>query len=121
MRFLWRTGRFLTLTTERRLGFTLRGMIGPAILSLLAASWVALHLTAYTLLYLLGPSLEAARTGEPAGVVQTLAYAGAALSTLGASIVQPTNGWWDALSMVAAVNGIIVLTLSVSFVLNIIQ
>lgn len=121
VRVLWKPGRFLTLTTEQRFGFTVRGLIGPAILSLLAGSWVVLHLTAYTLFYLSGPSLEVTATAEPANVVQTLAYAGAALSTLGASIVQPTNGWWDVLSMVAALNGMIVLTLSVSFLLNIIQ
>lgn len=97
----------------------MRGLIGPAILSLLAAS-VVLHLTAYTLSYLSGPSLEVTATAEPANVVQILVYAGAAVSTLGASIVQPTNGWWDVLSMVATLNGMIVLTLSVSVLFNII-
>ena len=60
-------------------------------------------------------------TGEPAGLVEKVAFVGASLSTLGASVVEPTNGWWDVLSMIAAVNRTIVLTLAVSFVLNILQ
>ncbi len=118
---LWRIGRATTLFAERRFGVSMRGAIGPTVLSALGATWILLHLAAYTLLYLAGSSLVSSETGAPATLVQIVAFAGSALSTLGASTVQPTNGWWDVLSMVAAVNGMVVLTLSVSFVLNIIQ
>lgn len=120
-RVLWRGGRRVTLWSEQHLYLSLRGVIGPAILSTLAGTWILLHLAGYTLLYLSGSSLEVSKTGEPATFVQILAFAGSALSTLGASTVGPTNGWWDILSMVAALNGMVVLTLSVSFVLNILQ
>ncbi len=118
---LWRIGRATTLFAERRFGVSMRGAIGPTVLSALGATWILLHLAAYTLLYLAGSSLVSSETGAPATLTQTVAFSGSALSTLGASTVQPTNGWWDILSMIAAVNGMVVLTLSVSFVLNIIH
>jgi hypothetical protein len=118
---LWRAGRLVTLQTERHLGRSPRGLIGPAIVSTLAATWIALFLAGYVLLYLSGSSLQASETDAPATFVQIVAYAGSTLSTLGASTVEPTNGWWDILSMIAAINGMVVLTLSVTFVLNILQ
>jgi hypothetical protein len=118
---LWPVARRTALFAEHRLGVSVRGAIGPLILSAIAFSWIFVHLVGYTLMYAAGPSLEQSDTGGPATLMQTISFAGSALSTLGASVVQPTNGWWDALSMVAAVNGMIVLTLSVSFVLGIQQ
>ncbi len=118
---LWRIGRSATLFCERRFGLSIRGAVGPAVLSALGATWILLHLAAYTLIYLGGVSLVSSETGAPATLVQVVAFSGSALSTLGASTVQSTNGWWDILSMIAAVNGMVVLTLSVSFVLNIIH
>ncbi|MDN5568671.1 MAG: hypothetical protein L0G27_08010 [Paracoccus sp. (in: a-proteobacteria)] len=82
---------------------------------------MALHLVGYVVMYRSGLSLVQTQSGDPASLVQTVAFAGSALSTLGASTVKVTGGWWDILSMIAAVNGMIVLTLSVSFVLNIVQ
>jgi hypothetical protein len=118
---LWPLACRAAWLTEGRYGVSLRGAIGPLILSAIAFSWIFVHLVGYTLMYASGPSLADADTGVPATIVQTISFAGSALSTLGASVVQPTNGWWDALSMVAAVNGMIVLTLSVSFILGIQQ
>ena len=118
---LWRTARRVEPWCERRLGLRYRRLIGPAILSAVAGSWIILHLAGYVLLYAAGPSLTKSDTGAPADLIETIAFAGSALSTLGASIVEPTNGWWDALSMIAAINGMVVLTLSVSFILNILQ
>lgn len=121
MRVAWRAGRWIAVRTERRLGMSMRNAIGPGILILIASIWILLHLCAYVLLFASGRSLEVSKTGEPASFVDTVAFAGSAISTLGASLVGPTNGWWDMLSMAAAVNGMVVLTLSVSYVLSIRQ
>ncbi len=107
--------------TERRFDLSICGLIGPCILSAIALTWIVLHAVGYTLMFRAGVSLVESRSGDPANLVQTTAFVGSALSTLGASTVQVTTGWWDMLSMVAAVNGMIVLTLSVSFLLNILQ
>ncbi|WP_299656954.1 hypothetical protein [uncultured Jannaschia sp.] len=118
---LWFAGSRLAVRSERRLGLSFRGLLGPSILTSIAGTWILLHLAGYTLMFRAGSSLVETQSGDPATWVQTAAFAGSALSTLGASKVQVTNGWWDILSMVAAVNGMIVLTLSVSFILNVLQ
>lgn len=118
---LWRILSALARRTERSMGRSIRKLIGPLILIMIAAIWVALHLLGYVLMYRAGLSLVESQTGQPATLVQTVAFAGSALSTLGASTVSVTGGWWDILSMIAAVNGMILLTLSVSFVLNVLQ
>ena len=118
---LWTVGSGVVLRAERRVGLSLRGLIGPSILCAIAGAWILLHLLGYTLMYLSGASLAEGQSGDAATTLQTFAFAGSALSTLGASTVKVTGGWWDVLSMVAAVNGMIVLTLSVSFLLNVLQ
>lgn len=120
-RGLWLVARKLTRISEQRAGVSLRSAIGPTILSVLAAFWMALFLMGYVMLYVSGASLQTSSLHEPANLVEIIAFAGSTLSTLGASTVEPTNGWWDILSMVAAINGMVVLTLSVTFVLNILQ
>lgn len=118
---LWRLGSKSTLVLEQTVGLSIRGLLGPVILLTVAGTWVLLHLCGYVLILRGGLSLVQTDTGDPATWVQTVAFAGSTLSTLGASTVQVTGGWWDILSMVAAMNGMILLTLAVSFILNILQ
>jgi hypothetical protein len=118
---LWSVGRRLAVWSERRLGKDVRGLVGPTILASIAATWITLQLLGYTLMYAAGLSLVVSGTDAPATLLDKIAFSGSALSTLGASIVSPTGGWWDLLSMIAAVNGMIVLTLAVSFILNVLQ
>lgn len=118
---LWRLGSKSTLVLEQTVGLSIRGLLGPVILLTVAGTWVLLHLCGYALILRGGLSLVQIDTGDPATWVQTVAFAGSTLSTLGASTVQVTGGWWDILSMVAAMNGMILLTLAVSFILNILQ
>lgn len=118
---IWAVARQVAPWSERRLGLGVRGAIGPTILAVMAAAWIAVPLIGYTSMYAAGPSLVMNETDDPAGLIDRIAFAGSALSTLGASIVTPTSGWWDMLSMLAAVHGMIVMTLSVSFILTILQ
>ncbi|QDA36080.1 hypothetical protein E4191_18300 (plasmid) [Paracoccus liaowanqingii] len=118
---LWRAGSGFSAILEQRTGLSLRGVLGPAILIVLAGAWVLMHLAGYVLILRGGLSLEQTKTGDPATWLQTVAFAGSTLSTLGASTVRVTGEWWDVLSMIAAVNGMVLLTLSVSFLLNILQ
>ena len=57
--------------------------------------------------------------GRDATWVQALSFIGNSISTAGSSNVNAGGPWWDVMGAVAAVSGMIVLTLSVSFVLNV--
>jgi hypothetical protein len=87
----------------------------------IAGTWILLHLLGFSLMYRGGLSLVQEQSEDPATVVQTVAFVGSALSTMGALTVQVTAQWWYILSMVAAVKAMVVLNLSVSFLLNILQ
>lgn len=94
--------------------------VGPMVLSSLAAFWVAAHWLGWVLVFSSEPSsLVYVDSGEPVGLWQRVAFIGASISTLGASLAEPGGAWWDIASTLAAVNGMVVLTLSVAFVLSI--
>lgn len=119
-RRLWQVARRVVPRLERPHGPRLADGVGPVIVSLIALMWISLSCLGYTLMFAATGALVD-KSGDPASAIERLAFVGVSLSTLGASIVQPGNGWWNALAMVAAVNGMIVLTLSVSFVMNVLQ
>lgn len=95
---------------------------GLAIMSSVAVVWILLISLGWMLFFRSDPlSLEMAETGEPAGWWYTYAFVGSALSTVGASNAKTASALWDIFAMVAAVNGMVVLTMSVSFVLGVTQ
>lgn len=118
---LWRLARRSLPWLQHRVGRSFEDAVGPGMLCVVALAWIALNCLGYTLMYSAAGALEASQSAEPVGPVQRVAFAGSALSTLGGSLARPGNAWWDVLSMIAAVNGMIVLTLSVSFVMTVTQ
>jgi hypothetical protein len=93
---------------------------GPLTLSIVGTGWISMHWLAWTLIFLSDPqSVLIDETGEPAGPMETAAYVGSMLSTLGASRAHAGTPLWDVVSALAAMNGMVVLTLSVTFVVNI--
>lgn len=115
----WAIARLSARRIEKITGRTAREAIGPLILTGIAVMWIALNLLGYVLMFSAGDSLTHPDIGSRANLPQRTAYAGSTISTFGGSIVRPVNEWWDLLSMLAAVNGMVVLTLSVAFVLNV--
>lgn len=100
----------------------LRRVAGPVVMSGVAMVWVAMTMLGWLLIFRADPTaLEMKSSGDPAGWWESLAFVGSALSTVGASNARPASALWDNLSMVTAINGMVVLTLSVTFVLNITQ
>lgn len=114
---VWRMARALRQVAGPRV----HRYVGPAILASMALTWITAHWAAWTLVHLSVDGAVLVGDGADAGIVQTAAYVGASLSTLGATLARPGGPWWDVASGVTAVNGMIVLTLSVTFVLNVTQ
>lgn len=122
-RLIWYAARAIVPRIRRvtdASGLKVERAVGPAVLCGIAAVWVAISWTAYTLFFLVEGAASLRDGAEPT-VSQTMALAGASLSTLGASIAKPGGGWWDVLSAVAAINGWVMLTLSVSFMMTVWQ
>ena len=88
-------------------------------MSATAGFWLAGAGLAWWLIFVADPSAVLVKEVEqPAGALQSLAFVGSLLSTLGASGARAGSAGWDVLATVAAVFGMIVLTLSVSFTLG---
>lgn len=117
-RGLWR----LAKVTPRLFGTAAYRYSGPFVLTTLASLWVAAHWIGWMLVFAgFDGSVVLKETGEPARLGQIASFIGAALSTLGASLAEPSSAFWDFLSTIAAMNGLVVLTLAVTFVLNVTQ
>jgi len=92
---------------------------GPFVMTAIAVSWIVLVSVGWTLLFQLSPSaVLITDTETPANFVQDFAFVGHLLSTLGGGPFETESPLWLVLSVVAGVNGMVILTLSVSFVLS---
>ncbi|WP_420393053.1 hypothetical protein [Acuticoccus sp.] len=93
---------------------------GPFMIAVVIAFYIALHWLAWTLLlHGAGDAVVHVRDRRPADLFETAAYAMAGLSTLGARTLEPSSPFWDLVSGLMATNGLIVLTLTMTFVVNI--
>lgn len=96
-----------------------RTVIGPLAMSSIAAFWISGTAIAWFLIFQASPtSVVNSDTKQPAGWLMDLSYVGEALSTLGGGNSVPGSAGWELATVLVGVNGMIVLTLSVSFVLN---
>lgn len=117
----WWVMRFLVRRLPAPFGPRLRAAIGPAILSLLGLFWITAPMVGYAMMFASGPGLQISEIEPDVTLAERIAFVGASLSTLGSALAEPRGGWWDILAMAGAVNGMVVLTLSVSFVLTVLQ
>lgn len=117
---LWWSARKVLPGLHRRFGMSFEDVVGPGILCGIAGGWIVLSWAGYALMF----APDAAVTmphGDDVSVAETVAFAGASISTVGARLSQAGDGRWDILSAVAAVNGMVMLTLSVSFIMTVWQ
>ena len=95
------------------------GAVGPVVMVAVAAFWVVGLSIGWTLAYTAAPdALVDPNSGEPVGAVERYAHVGHLLSTLGSGAVQPDTTALYVAGMIAGVSGMVVLTLSVSFILS---
>lgn len=96
-----------------------RWMIGPLILSAVAAWWILGVSVSWTLIFQgSAVSVVSSAGGQAGGWWMDYGYVGQVLSTLGGSLGKPGGELWAVVAVAVAVNGMVILTLSVSFVLN---
>lgn len=92
---------------------------GPVVMTAIAVTWIVLVSLGWTLVFQMSREAVVMTDSErPAGIVRDFAYVGHLLSTLGGGPFQTENPFWLVLSVLAGVNGMVILTLSVSFVLS---
>lgn len=111
------TWRALTAALPDR-GWVHAGL-GPLVMCAVAAYWVLGTSVAWTMvLQFDARAAVIADGGAPAGWWLDFAFAGHMLSTLGGALAQPGTTGWSVAAVFIAVNGMVILTLAVSFVLS---
>jgi len=90
---------------------------GPLVVVSIGAAWIILMCLSWTLI-LSGQagSVVSQSSGAPAGVLEKAIYAGHLLSTLGGGTYESSGALWGVVATLIGVSGMVVLTLSVSFV-----
>lgn len=96
--------------------------MGPLVVVAVATFWIGSVSLSWLLIFSASPrAVVTGEAGIPADGAQTYAYVGSLLSTLGSSAGRSGGTAWDLLSMAAAVNGMVILTISVSFIISVKQ
>lgn len=92
---------------------------GVAVMTAIATWWIVGHALGWTLVFAgIGDAVVTSETKQPASVTGIASHVGHLLSTVGGGVTQPRTAAWSLLGVLVGVNGMVVLTLSVSFVLS---
>lgn len=93
---------------------------GPLVMAVLSLTWIASLAFGWALIYLGIPDAIGTSEGQPpAGFWLSVAHSGHLLSTLGGGITEPGHALSAVVGVAVAVNGMIILTLGVSFILSV--
>ncbi|WP_136637395.1 hypothetical protein [Pseudooceanicola onchidii] len=93
--------------------------VGPVVMSAVALWWVAGIGVGWGIIFDgFDRAVLMSKSGVDAGLLGAISHAGHLLSTVGGGKTEPSSLGYALLGVVCAVNGMVVLTLSVSFVLS---
>jgi hypothetical protein len=92
---------------------------GVAVMTAIATWWIVGHASGWTLVFAgVGHAVVNSDTQSAASLIGIASHVGHLLSTVGGGVTEPRNAAWSLLGVLVGVNGMVVLTLSVSFVLS---
>ena len=103
------------------LPMTRRSFSGPIALAAVALTWVVGLWIGWAFVFADALDGFAGPEGSVLTMWDALGFSGSTLSTLGLGVLTPKFAWIHVLTVVSAVSGMIVLTLSVTYVLNVSQ
>lgn len=116
--WIWRP----LLWIKWRTGWTRQLLFGgPAILLAITTTWVMLLILGWSLIFGGPETLLTVQDGKPVPVVGRLRYAATLVIGRGSSSVQPAVGFYEVLEPVAAATGVTVLSLSIAYVIPVVQ
>lgn len=116
-RWTWRG--FLAVASGRSRTLSLGG---PTILVLTLSMWIGLLWLGWTLLFASGePALVHSNDGSPTDWIDRIYFTAYTIVTLGLGDVVPVDGPWQIATTFATANGILLVTLGVSYVLSVVE
>lgn len=95
---------------------------GPLILCLTFIVWVVLLWAGWWLLFRADPqAVLVSSSDQPGGVIDRLYFVGFTLSTLGIGDLKPGAALWQVLTALMAMNGLIAITLAITYTLSVLS
>ncbi len=120
LRLIWKLCLHLFAQSPRR--HSILTKIGPLFLGLTTLSWyVGLWLGWWLVFLGASGNIVDASTNEPASALDTLYFAGYTVTTLGIGDFKPSGALWQILTAICAANGLLALTLSVTYLVPILS
>ena len=120
MQRIWQLALLCPGSGERR--HALLSFAGPVILAITALTWFLGLWIGWWLIFLGGDGvIVGAQNKMPASAVETLYFAGYTITTLGLGDFKPTGPLWQVLTAGCAANGLLALTLSVTYLVPVIS
>jgi hypothetical protein len=105
-----------------RVNHRLLSVTGPTVLVANVLLWVLLLWAGWAVLFSANPSsVVDSRTRAPASVVERIYFTGYTLATLGNGDFAPQGGGWQLATSVASLNGLLFLTLTVTYLLAVLE
>lgn len=94
---------------------------GPVILILVACLWIAGLWFGWSLVFVGGQAELLDRNEVPGSLEDIISFTGSTISTMGLGVLTPKAAGWHAVTVLSSITGMVVLTLSVTYVLNVTQ
>ncbi len=118
---LWRAV-FITHGEGSRRRHRLLMILGTVTLLIILAVWISLLWTGWTLLFSADAnSVVHVQTGEPADLSSRIYFTGYTIFTLGVGNFVPQGGVWEVLTAVASINGLFLITLSITYLVPVLS
>lgn len=92
---------------------------GVIVMFTVAAFWIVGFWIGWSLVFGAGGGVQLTREGMKAEAIHAPIHVGHLLSTLGGSVTQPSGPGWGLVNALVGLNGMLALTLSVSFLLSV--
>jgi hypothetical protein len=113
-RMLWRTA----LRVDRRTNASLLTPAGVAIVMTILAAWIGMIMLGWLLVFSAsGGAVRAATTGVPGDLADRVLFVGYTVLTLGLGNFVPGQGAWQFATVVATGSGLLLVTLSVTYLI----
>ena len=120
MQRMWQLALLFPGNGERR--HALLSFVGPIMLAISALTWFLGFWIGWWLIFLGGDGvIVGSQSKVPASAVETLYFAGYTVTTLGLGDFKPTGPLWQILTAGCAANGLLALTLSVTYLVPVIS
>ena len=119
-RFTSYTWRFLRKISGNK-NHKFLSLSGPIILTLTVVTWITFILIGWTIIFYAAPDALVPKDKTPVDFTDAFWFAGYTMFTVGNGDFSPQTDFWQVISSIVAISGMLMVTLSVTYILQIVS